>query len=223
MSTARVIQLPQRAVEAVVRPVARPIVGALAGYELDDWGRDQRLIDLLTPFARLRWRVVFGGLEHVPARAGALLLCNDRTWSWSPAIAAWALSSELGRPVRFAGRPDVAPVGPVLRRLGGILLRPDEVRGALSAGELVLVGAPATGDARDADLFDHRLVQPAVLERVAVLPTAILTDRWRRDARIEVGAPLRRSRGRRGPLAEVELAEAAQRRVQQLLDGFGGF
>lgn len=214
--------LPRRVIGAVAGPISAPLA-VLAGYEVDDWGRDRRIIDLIGPVQRLRWNAIIGGTEHIPVQSGALLLCNNRKWSWAPLAAALSLSAELGRPVRFAGRPDVAPVGPALRRLGGILARPDEVRGALAHGELVLVSATHTAEQRDAGAFDHRLIQPAVLERVAILPTAILIDRWRRGTRVHVGPAVRRRRLRRGPLAEVELAELAARRVQQMLDGFGGF
>ena len=43
--------------------------------------------------------------------------------------------------MRFVGRPDIAPVGALARRLGGLLDRPDEVAGALRAGELLVMGA----------------------------------------------------------------------------------
>ena len=47
------------------------------------------------------------------------------------ASAALALPASTGRPVRFVGRPDAAPIGALARRLGGLLARPDEVAGAL--------------------------------------------------------------------------------------------
>ena len=43
-----------------------------------------------------------------------------------------------------------------------------------------------------------------------------------RSARAEVGPAVRPRRKRRGPLAEVELAEAVQRHLQKMLDEFGG-
>jgi hypothetical protein len=43
-----------------------------------------------------------------------------------------------------------------------------------------------------------------------------------RNARADVGAAVRARRKRRGPLAEVELAEATQRQLQKMLDEFGG-
>ena len=43
-----------------------------------------------------------------------------------------------------------------------------------------------------------------------------------RAARVEVGAAVRPRRKRRGPLAEVELAEQTQLSIQRLIDGLGG-
>ena len=43
-----------------------------------------------------------------------------------------------------------------------------------------------------------------------------------RAARVEIGAPVTRTRIRRGPLAELELADALQRRIDELLVEFGG-
>lgn len=223
---AQVIRLPQRAVEAAASAasaVARPMRPLIAPYMVDDWGRDQRFIDIIVgPIVGVRWNVMVGGLQHVPARAGALLVGNDRQRSFAPIAASLALSKALDRPVRFAGRPDTAPFGPLLRRMGGILARPDEVRTALANGELVLISAAATGHNREAGVVEHRLVQPAVLERVTILPVATMTSPYGRDARVEVGPPLRPTTKRKGPLAEVEMADMVQRHIQRLLDGLGG-
>ena len=74
---------------------------------------------------------------------GALLVTNSRRFSLSTVYSAWALSSAVGRPVRFGGRPDIAPLGPLMQRLGGLFANPDEISGALRAGELVIVSAQA--------------------------------------------------------------------------------
>src|SRR5882762_3184296 len=111
---------------------------------VDEWGRDAQLIEVLTPAAKLRWDVSVGGIQHLPKRGGALLVTNSRRFSLSAIYAAWALSSATGRPVRFGGRPDIAPLGPFLQRLGGLLADPDEISGALRAGELVIVSAQGT-------------------------------------------------------------------------------
>jgi hypothetical protein len=190
---------------------------------VDEWGRDAQLIDLLTPLAKLRWDVVVGGVHHLPKRGGALLVTNARRWSLSAIYAAWALSPALGRPVRFAGRPDIAPIGPLLQRLGGLLADPDEIRAALGAGELVVVSGRSTSDPRHAGTIDPALVGAAVISGTPVFPLASISSFLGRAARVEVGAQIRPDRKRRGPLAELELAEVLQRHLQRMLDGFGGW
>ncbi len=218
---ANVIRLPQRAAEAAVARAGAPLKPLAGPFAVDDWGRDQHLIELLEPAARLRWRMSVSGLEHLPTRAGALVVCNNRNWSYSPVAAALALSRVSGRPVRFAGRPDVAPAGPFLRRLGGILARPDELAGALNGGEVVVLGMSTERTARTAGTLAHEMLQPAVLGRHAVLPAAVVTSPWRRAARLRLGAPVRLNAKRRGPLAEVELVDTLNAHVQQMLDEMG--
>jgi hypothetical protein len=189
---------------------------------VDEWGRDAQLIELLSPLAALRWDVAVGGVHHLPKRDGGLLVTNSRRFSLSAIYSAWALSRASGRPVRFAGRPDIAPLGPFLQRVGGLLGDPDEIRGALHDGELVVVPAAGTTDPRHAGAVDARLVGAAVIAGVPVFPVASMSSLIGRAARVDVGAAVRPHRKRRGPLAEVELAELVQRHLQRMLDAFGG-
>ena len=113
-------------------------------------------------------------------------------------FAALALTASTGRPVRFVGRPDAAPIGALARRLGGLLARPDEVAGALRAGELLVLGAQPTFHPRRVGRVDHRLVGAAVESRSAVFPAATVSspvgplgahrDRLRRFVRAAVAA-----------------------------------
>ena len=189
---------------------------------VDEWGRDAHLIELLSPAATLRWDVSVGGTHHLPKRDGALLVTNSRRFSLTAIYAAWALSQATGRPVRFAGRPDLAPLGPLLQRLGGLLGDPEEIRGALRAGELVVVSAKGTGNPRHAGAIDHAMISSAVTSGRPVFPVASISTPFTRTARVEVGPPVRPHRKRRGPLADLELADLTQRHIQRMLDGLGG-
>ena len=189
---------------------------------VDEWGRDAHLIELLTPAATLRWNVSVGGVQNLPKRAGALLVTNSRYFSLSTVYAAWALSKASGRPVRFGGRPDIVPVGPLMQRLGGLLGEPEEISGALRAGELVVVSAKSTRDPRHAGPVDPALIRAAIAGGAAVNPVASISTMFGRAARVEVGAAMRPQHKRRGPLAEVELAELTQLSIQRLIDGLGG-
>ena len=188
---------------------------------VDDWGRDAQLVGIARRLAGLRWSVDVDGEQHLPRTAGALLVASSRRYSLSALFAAFTVGALVERPVRFVGRPDVAPVGDLLRRLGGLLARPDEVAGALRHGELVLMTTAPTGNARHAGAVDHALLAAAGATGVAVHPVATLSSRLARSARVTIGPAMRPRRGRRGPLAEVELAEDVQRAIQRMLDGLG--
>ena len=214
---AQLIELPLRAPSDPPEPP--PVI---INDTVDEWGRDERLIRGVAPFAGLRWNVSVAGLDHVPERAGALLVTNTRRLSLNQIFVSWALANETGRPVRFVGRPDIAPMGAILRRLGALLHHPQEVEGALRHGELVLVATSPTGHPRHAGTVDHELVGSAVRAGVRVLPVASMSSVFGRAARADVGPAVRPRRARRGPLAEVELAESVQRQLQKMLDEFGG-
>jgi 1-acyl-sn-glycerol-3-phosphate acyltransferase len=232
-SASNLVELPRRAAgatgrvvvdagrsagNAVVAPL-RPLVPARS---VDDWGRDEHLIAALRPLARLRWRVSVGGDQRLPARGGALLVTNDRRMSFSPLYVSWALAEATGRPVRFVGRPDIAPIGPLLQRAGALLTDPTEVRAALRAGELVLIATAATSHPRHAGSVEPDLVGAAVAAGVPVIPVASMSSPFSRAARAEVGPAVKLRRKRRGPLAEVELADAVQLHLQKMLDSLGG-
>ncbi|HEX2782605.1 MAG TPA: hypothetical protein VHN36_03395 [Ilumatobacteraceae bacterium] len=189
---------------------------------VDEWGRSAQLIELITPAVKLRWDVSVGGEHHLPKRGGALLVTNSRWFSLNTIYTAWALSRTIGRPVRFGGRPDIAPLGPLMQRFGGLLNKPEEIRSALRDGELVVVSTRGTRNPRHAGAVDPALIGSAVSTSTPVFPVASMSSPFGRAARVEVGAQMRPTHKRRGPLAELELADVTQRHIQRLLDGFGG-
>lgn len=196
---------------------ARPLVHAV-----DDWGRDPQLQRLVGSLGRLRWSPSVGGDQHLPVRHGALLVANHRRGSLAGPLAALAISEVIDRPVRFVGRPEIAPFGPFMRRLGGLLDLDEEIGAALGDNELVLVTTAATSHPRHAGEVHPRHLLQATRHGASVHPVAVLTSLVTRSARIEVGGPVRHRRIRRGPLGEVELAEHVRRSLQSLLDQMGG-
>ena len=219
---AQLIEFPLKAVPRAGNALAEPLRAAWPIHSVDDYGRDPHLISALAPFAKLRWSVTVGGVHHLPVRTGALLVCNSRRYSLSAVYAALALSDQTGRPVRFVGRPDIAPIGPFMRRLGGLLAKPADVLSALSHHEIVVIAAEGTSHPRNAGKVPHELVGPAVVAGVPVFPVATMSSTVGRAARVEIGPAVRARRKRRGPLAEVELADQVQHHLQRMLDGFGG-
>ena len=185
---ARVITLPvERATTAArqtaASAAARQVGAAVGAWSVDDWGRDPRLVEATIRLGRLRWNTLIAGTERLPARAGALIVVNARRFALSPIFTALALTGATGRAVRFVGRPDVAPVGAFVRRLGGLLERPDEVAGALRAGEVVVMGAHPEVHPRRVGRVDHRLIGAAVATRTSVFPAATASSPWGRRLR----------------------------------------
>lgn len=188
---------------------------------VDDWGRDPGLVRAVVGLAGLRWNVSTGGDQHLPRRKGALVVVNARSRALAPIFAAFAISKAVDRPVRFVGRPDIAPVGPFSRRIGGLIDHPDEVAGALAAGELVVMGAEHNQRLRKVGRVDHALVGAALAAGVQVFPGATSSSPISRDARVEIGSASRSPRRRRGPLAELELADRVARDIELLLAEMG--
>lgn len=188
---------------------------------VDDWGRDAGLVRTVIGLAHLRWDVTVGGDQRLPRRKGALIVVNARALALAPIYAALALSEAVDRPVRFVGRPDTAPVGPLLRRIGALLDHPDEVAGALAAGQLVIMGATHNERLRKVGRVDHALVGGALAAGVQVFPAATSSNPIGRAARLEIGTPSRSPRRRRGPLSELELADQVARDIELLLSEIG--
>lgn len=218
---ADVVTLPARAVRGTARGTVHTL-RTFAVNAVDDWGRDPELVDRATTLSRLRWDVAVGGTAHLPARAGALVVVNARRFALAPMFAALAIGESIGRPVRFVGRPDIAPFGPLLQRLGGLLPIEAEIEGALRAGEIVLLGSDHQATNAVSGVVDHHLVGAAVAAKVRVLPAATISSPLQRAARVEIGREVKPSRSRRGPLAELELADLVEQRIDDLLAEAGG-
>lgn len=223
-SVADVISFPARTAAPAARAMSSGVRAATAwtANDVDDWGRDNGFVDRIWSLSKLRWHTSVGGAEHVPRRAGALVVVNARRFALAPVFAALAIGAAVDRPVRFVGRPDIAPMGPLLQRLGGLLPLVGELEGALSAGELVVLGAGHRNDNGRSGTVDHRLVGAAVAAKVRVLPAATSSTPVTQRARVEIGPPVRLQRKRRGPLDELETADALQRHIDALLDEIGG-
>ena len=206
-----------------VLELPRHLVDEPAGV-VDDWGRDPGLVRTMIGLSQLRWSVSVGGDQHLPRRKGALIVVNARRFALAPIFAAFAISEVVDRPVRFVGRSDTAPLGPLGRRIGGLLDHPDEVFGALRAGELVVLGAEASTGLRqvgNVGRIKHEHVGAATAAGVQVYPAATMSSPFGRNARVEIGQATRPGRRRKGPLAELELADHLRDQIVRLLDEMG--
>jgi hypothetical protein len=191
---------------------------AMGTNEVDPWGMDPDVTSVARGLANLRWDITVGGAEHVPETGPALLVANRQPFGATPLLVATGIGRSTGRPVRFTGIADIAPVGPMLRRLGGVIARPDEVGGLLRSGELPAVWCQPLFTTR------HRVgpapvpfLEAAVAEGAPVVPVAVIAPPLARRVRIEVG-PAVRVRRRKGPLAIAELADAVRQAIQRMVD-----
>jgi hypothetical protein len=191
----------------------------LAGtHVVDEWGLDPDWVSLASSAAGLRWSLAVGGAEHLPSRGPTLVVVNNRPLAASLAVALIGIRRETGRVLRIVGIPDVAPIGPVLRRLGGVLHHPQEVAGLLRAGQVPAIPCRAEWRLNGrVGRVDAELVGAAIRTSAPVIPVAVLASPWARHARVEIG-PAVRAKRRRGPLATAELADAARAAVQRLVD-----
>lgn len=200
---------------ATVAALRRRAVGA---HDVDEWGLDPELVALANPLFALRWDIDVRGAELLPAVGSAVLVFNRRIGISEPWILARGIREKAGRFVRTVGVPDVAPVGPLLRRFGGVLDRTDEVAGLLRAGQLVglPMGRGRWTREKAGPLAVQRL-EAALATGSPVVPVALVGRELGRTWQVVVGDPVAPPVDG-GPLAAAELAEATGAAVQALLD-----
>lgn len=190
-------------------------------YRVDPFGADRQLQDLLAPVVGLTVRVEVDGAQHLPRSGPALVVANRGFGLFEPTVLAVAVQQEVGRHLRVVGAPDVPVLGDLVRKLGGIMSYPDDLRALLRAGELAAVPLGPTWLRTGAGTPPTPLVVAALgypVVPVAVQPGGPLGLALR-PWRVRVGAPLpvRGARGSREMLAGAELAETARDAVSRLL------
>jgi hypothetical protein len=194
-------------------------------FTVDPWGLDADLVGLVAPAARIRWDIEARGNVELPAGPFALVV-NRRLGVTEPWVVAEAVRRLTGRHLRFVGVPDVAPVGPALRRFGGVVNRADEIAGLLRAGEAVglwLDHEPL--HRRRAGALHPEALAPVVRTGAPVVPVAADGRELGRRWTITFGEPLEPAvhssgpseRGT-GPLAAADLADQTRAAIQALLD-----
>jgi hypothetical protein len=191
---------------------------ATGATEVDPWGMDADVVATARDLAGLRWSITAGGGEHVPSEGPALLVANRRPLGATPLLVAAAVGRATGRAVRFVGIVDVAPAGPILRRLGGVMARPDEVAGLLRAGELPAVWCqPRITTSHRVGPAPVPFLEAALASGAPVVPVAVIAPPLARRVRVEIGPPVP-ARQRPGPLAVAELADAVRQAIQRMVD-----
>jgi len=193
--------------------LARRIGGS---FVVDEWGRDEDLLAVLAPLARLVRPTVVEGSELVPELGPALVVHDHRFEPAASLAVAVALGAATGRPVRFGGVPDVAPLGPLLRRLGGVATQLDDLRSLLRSGEVVVVSFGVdlrhpTGVGRP----DPGVLGVALEAAAPVVPVAVRGVPPAPVRHVAVGRAIG-TRHRRAVLDTAELAATTMTRVAEL-------
>lgn len=187
-------------------------------FEVDPWGYDSDLVELLDPVLGLRWSVSVEGDEHVPAEGPFVLVANRRIGASEPLVLARGVRRATDRRVRFLGIPDVPVAGPLLRRIGGAVDRPAELRTLLRAGHPVAVPlSRRLHPRRVAGELHPEVLVPALELGVPVLPVAVIGRELFRNWRVCLGEPVPHP-DRLGPLGLADMAERVEAAVQSLLD-----
>ncbi len=189
---------PERGDRSWWAVIGRRVTGS---YPIDAWGFDPDLAQVLAPLADARWRVDVEGAEFVPEVGAALCVHTQRLGPLETLMVAAALASATGRPCRFAGVPDVAPVGPLLRRLGGVPAGVDDLRALLRAGEVVVTGAGLDPrHPRGPGRVGEATLAVALAAGVPIVPVAVRGPLAGRHRQLVVGDPVP-TRGRRAARA----------------------
>ena len=191
---------------------------ARGAFDVDEWGLDPELVSLANPLFGLRWDIEVRGAEQLPVVGGAVLVFNRRFGISEPWVVARGIRQATGRFVRTVGVPDVAPIGPFIRRFGGVIDRTDEIAGLLRAGQLV--GLPMSRDLRSRERvgrLDVERLEAAIETGCPVVPVALIGRELGRAWTIVVGEAVEPV-VHGGPLAAAELAEATHAAAQVLLD-----
>jgi hypothetical protein len=178
--------------ESPVAAVRRRMGGR---YPIDPFGADPQLMDLLAPAVRAVARVRVEHAERLPEVGGALLVANRGLGVLEPAALAIAVREVTGRRVRIVGAPDLPVVGPVVRKLGALGSRPDDVAALLRAGHLAVAPLAPTWLRAGAGEPPRALL--AAILGFPVIPVAVLPGG-------PVGLPLRPWRVIVGEMVETE-------------------
>ena len=172
---------------------------ATGSFAVDEWGLDPEMVSLANPIFGLRWDIEVQGADQLPALGGAVLVFNRRFGVSEPWVVARGIRQATGRFVRTVGVPDVAPIGPFLRRFGGVLDRTDEIAGLLRSGQLV--GLPMSRDLRSRERvgsLDVERLEAAIETGCPVVPVALVGPRARPHL-AHRGGRTRAAGGRRRP------------------------
>jgi hypothetical protein len=191
-------------------------------YAVDAFGGDAQLMDVAGRLLALGVRVNVEHGERLPHVGGAFVVANRGLGIIEPAALAVGVRQAVGRRLRVIGAPDVPVLGDLLRKIGALGYRPDDVAALLRAGCLAAAPLAPTWLQTGAGAPPRELL--AAILGFPVVPVAVLPGGPRRlpirPWRVVIG-PVVETGTHAVPgdtLAAAELAERTRAAVNRLLE-----
>jgi hypothetical protein len=141
-------------------------------FQIDAFGGDAQLMDLAGRALALGVRVEVEHAERIPRLGGALLVANRGLGIFEPAALAVAVRQTVGRRLRVTGAPDLPVIGDVVRKIGAVGYRADDVAVLLRAGDLAAAPLAPTWLRSGAGAPPRELL--AAIVGFPVVPAAVL-------------------------------------------------
>jgi hypothetical protein len=213
-----------------VQPLESPLAFARRRFDgqfhIDAFGGDAQLMDLAGRVLAFGVRVEVEHAERLPRIGGALVVANRGLGIIEPAALAIAIRDAVGRRLRVIGAPDAPVLGDVLRKIGALGYRADDVAALLRAGHLAAAPLASTWFRSGAGAPPRELL--AAILGYPVVPAAVLPGGPGplpiRPWRVVVG-PVVETATDAVPgdtLAGAELAERTRAAVNRLLENARG-
>ena len=141
-------------------------------FQIDAFGGDAQLMDLAGLVIAFGVRVQVEHAERLPRIGGALVVANRGLGIIEPAAVAIAVRVAVGRRLRVIGASDAPIVGDILRKIGAVGYRADDVAALLRAGHLAAAPLASTWFRSGAGAPPRELL--AAILGYPVVPAAVL-------------------------------------------------
>jgi len=141
-------------------------------FQIDAFGGDAQLMDLAGLVLAFGVRVEVEHAERLPRIGGALVVANRGLGIIEPAALAIAVRVAVGRRLRVIGATDAPVVGDILRKIGAVGYRADDVAALLRAGHLAAAPLASTWFRSGAGAPPRELL--AAIVGYPVVPAAVL-------------------------------------------------
>jgi hypothetical protein len=131
-----------------VQPLESPLAFARrrfdGRFQIDAFGGDAQLMDLAGLVLAFGLRVEVEHAERIPRIGGALIVANRGLGILEPAALGVAVRLAVGRRLRIIGGSDAPVLGDMLRKMGAVGYRADDVAALLRAGHLAAAPLAST-------------------------------------------------------------------------------